>query len=242
MPNRRVVTIDIETIPKIQPETVLAGEQEMIDDAKAELAFRKTALSGDFGRILCIGYTDECLDGSRRMGVLGWDKEAKSFHLDEKRTLKGFWNLMRGFSINRDHIVGHNIFEFDLRFIIKRSIINGIRPTVNLSFRRYVNQPVFDTMREWECWSYDKIKLEELAEALSLPSSKTDCIDGSKVFDYQEAGRHREIFEYCLRDVRLTREIYRRMTFCEPENLENFFEKLSTGVLVDSNKELTLER
>ncbi|MGI8544542.1 MAG: ribonuclease H-like domain-containing protein [Aridibacter sp.] len=153
------------------------------------------------------------------MGVLGWDKEAKSFHLDEKRTLESFWNLMRGFIINRDRLVGHNIFEFDLRFIVKRSIINGIRLTVNLSFRRYVNQSVFDTMREWECWSYDKIKLDTLADALSLPSSKTDSIDGSKLFDYFEDGRHKEIFEYCLLDVHLTRKIYRRMTFCKPDYL-----------------------
>ncbi len=238
MPNRRVITIDIETLPEDNP-AVFVNEEDIEQETEKDL--RKTALSGDFGRVLCIGYTDERVDGSRRMGVLGWDKTTESFHIDEKRTLEGFWNLMENFNERRDRIVGHNIFEFDLRFIVKRSIINGIRPTANLSFRRYVNQPVFDTMREWECWSYDKIKLDKLAVALSLPSSKSEDIDGSKVFDYYLAGRHKEIYKYCLRDVRLTREIYRRMTFCEPENLERFFEELSADVISIPDKELSLQ-
>ena len=55
---------------------------------------------------------------------------------------------------NIDRIVGHNIYDFDLKFILKRSVVHGVRPTVDLSFARYRNQPIFDTMYGWEWWSY----------------------------------------------------------------------------------------
>ncbi len=233
MQNRRVVTIDIETLPAAETVECLALAA---DEKKTEEVQRKTALSGDFGRILCIGYTDERADGTRRMGVIGFDKQTKILHADERQTLERFWNLMRGFNPQRDRVVGHNIFEFDLRFILKRSRIYGIRPTAELSFRRYANQPVFDTMCEWECWSRDKIKLENLARALGLPTSKSEEICGARIFELYEAGRHEEIRDYCLRDVRLTREIYRRMTFCEPEDLTACQEFAGTPVFQASRQ------
>lgn len=233
--NRRIVTIDIETLPAAEPVECLAlaaGD----DQKKAEELLRKTSLNGDFGRILCIGYTDERPDGSRRMGVIGFDRKSKTFHLDERRILERFWNLMSGFNPQRDRLVGHNIFEFDLRFILKRSRIYGVSPTCELSFRRYANQPVYDTMCEWECWSRDKIKLENLAAALGLPTSKSEEVCGSKIAELFAAGRHEEIRDYCLRDVRLTREIYRRMTFCEPEDLSESREFAAPAIAQISNQ------
>jgi hypothetical protein len=61
---------------------------------------------------------------------------------------------MKTFRPNIDRIVSHNIYDFDLKFILKRPVVHGVRPTVDLSFARYRNQPIFDTMYEWEWWSY----------------------------------------------------------------------------------------
>ena len=55
---------------------------------------------------------------------------------------------MKTFRPSIDRIVGHNIYDFDLKFILKRSVFHGIRPTVDLSFARYRNQPIFDTRYE----------------------------------------------------------------------------------------------
>jgi len=57
---------------------------------------------------------------------------------------------MKTFRPNVDRVVGHNIYDFDLKFILKRSIIHGVRPTVDRSFARYRKRPIFDTMYEWE--------------------------------------------------------------------------------------------
>lgn len=216
MPNRRVIAIDIETLPAAEPSHLLTPESE------PEEAHRKTALSGDFGRLLCIGYSDERPGCPVVEGLIGWDVSKNRLHADERLMLDEFWAMMNGFDPRRDIIVGHNIFEFDLRFIFKRSVINRVRPTVDLSFAKYRSQPVFDTMCEWECWSYgSRISLDKLAYVLSLPTSKSDDVNGSKIYDLYQAGRHEEIHDYCLRDVRLTRGIYKRMSFStDPENSE----------------------
>ncbi|MGA9997697.1 MAG: ribonuclease H-like domain-containing protein [Pyrinomonadaceae bacterium] len=210
---RRTVTIDIETLPSLHPVESdgrgRRGGKDMDDHAR-------TALSGDFGRILCIGFADEDGLGGISRGCLGWDDKRKRFNGDERQILNGFWQMMRRFRPNVDRVIGHNLFDFDLKFIYKRSVVHGVKPSVELSFARYRNQPLFDTMCEWERWGYgSKISLDRLAHVLNLPSSKSDGVDGSQVCELYTAGEHEKIYDYCLRDVELTRLIYRRMTFVE---------------------------
>lgn len=206
----RILTIDIETIPAPEPSGLAALS------AKEQETFFKTALSGDFGRILCIGYSNEDDSGNFARGVLGWDEMREEFGGDEASILAEFWRVLRAFSPRRDVLVGHNIFDFDLKFIYKRSVILGVRPSVNLSFARYRNQPIFDTMHEWERWSYrGMVSLDKLAAVLGLASSKEGGVDGSLVYTLFRAGEHKTIRDYCLRDVELTRAIYRRMVFAD---------------------------
>ncbi len=168
--------------------------------AAIEKAFRETSFKGTFGRILCIGYVKEAPSGETE-GVLSGD---------EPSILREFWEL----SQDVDLFIGHNIFDFDLKFITQRSMIHGVRPTKAPSFARYRSDSVYDTMAEWACWSQDRIRLGDLAEALGIKSPK-DAMDGSQVYDYYRDGRSEEIYEYCLKDVKATRSVYKRMTFEE---------------------------
>lgn len=214
----RILTIDIETLPE-ENALVLIGT----NDEKSDEAHRRTALDASRGRILCIGFIDEGRrDGLTIRGCLGWSKKRNGFHTDERRTLTEFWEMMTDFRPFKDRIVGHNIFEFDLKFIYQRSFILGVRPTVDLSFARYRSQPVFDTMCEWSKWGRDFIKLEKLAEAFGLESPKSDDISGAKVYDHFLLGNHELIHDYCLRDVETTRAIYKRMTFSSKVNAKTF--------------------
>lgn len=205
---------DIETIPaddkfkKIAVEITQKKLQRREGHSKAKLTkkgeeevFRSTAISGDFGRIFCIGYafSDEAVD------VISGE---------EKEILSKWWQI----ADRAECFIGHNIMDFDLRFIFKRSIVNGIKPVskhLNLSFARYKSFPIFDTMREWEKWSNSYIALDTLAKILGLESSKDGGIDGSQVYDFYLLGKHDEIFEYCKRDVELTRKVYKRMRFLD---------------------------
>ena len=115
-----------------------------------------------------------------------------------------------------DLFVGFNVLDFDLKFILQRSVVNRVAPSRSISFRRFQQEPVYDVMREWEGWSTrDSISLDTLSRALGMESPKSGGVDGSQVYDFYLAGRLQEIYDYCLRDVRVTRAIYRRMTFEE---------------------------
>ncbi|MDO8657114.1 MAG: hypothetical protein Q7K55_00100, partial [Candidatus Levybacteria bacterium] len=70
---------------------------------------------------------------------------------------------------------------------------------------------------EWDLWNMDKgraQKLDTLAKVLGLPSSK-DEMDGSMVWEYYQNGKLEDIKKYCMKDVVLTRQVYRKMTFEE---------------------------
>ncbi len=205
---RQTITIDCETLP-----TAVSFENQTLWETEEE--YKKTALDGNFGRLLCIGYTREFSDGRKlEHGCFGWNAETQSFETDEAVLLTEFWEMMRSFNRFKDTIIGHNIMDFDLPFIIKRSIINGVRPTVDFCFARYQRQPIFDTMREWDCWSFKNwTSLDKLALILGLPSPKNGEIMGANLYEAFLEGKHREIYEYCMRDVKTTRNAYRKMIF-----------------------------
>lgn len=159
----------------------------------------QTSLDGSFGRIFCISLAVddspiECLNG------------------DEKDILKKFWEIASDIEL----FIGHNIFDFDLRFILQRSIILGVKPTRELNFQRYRKNPIFDTMYEWSKWNMqDKIALDKLARAMNIESSKESGLDGSKIHEYFKKGKYQEIYDYCKKDVEVTRAIYKKMNFEE---------------------------
>ncbi|TSC93857.1 MAG: hypothetical protein CEN91_102 [Candidatus Berkelbacteria bacterium Licking1014_85] len=197
------IFLDIETIPVGKDKLAIANdhykfliEKKKINDKITEEEFiRDTALSGDFGQILCIGFAKN-------------NDPVEIISGDEKEMLKNFW-IATG---NCDLFIGHNLMNFDLPFIYKRSIIHGIRPTKDLSFARYRNFPIYDTMCEWNKWSNTSTSLDKLAKIFDLESSKQG-IDGSQVYDFYLAGKSQEIYDYCKRDVELTRKIYKRLIF-----------------------------
>jgi hypothetical protein len=209
--------MDIETLPPDTSGTV-AGVQEEIGSCSDE-EFRQLALDGDFGRVLTIGLIMEHDDQVIHRGLLGRERQTMMFHLDEARTLRAFWKLLKGFNPRRDIMVGHNLFDFDLPFLYKRSVIQRVRPSVELPFTRYRSQPIFDTMHQWNKWSPRKyVSLDRLAKILGMESSKGQGIDGSRVYDKFCTGCHQEIADYCMRDVDLVRAIYYRIVF--PDGLE----------------------
>jgi predicted PolB exonuclease-like 3'-5' exonuclease len=207
----RRIFVDIETLPPDKDVSALAPEEV---SAYSDDEYRRLALDGDFGRVLTVGVIVEQDEQVIHRGLLGRERQTMMFHLDETRTFRGFWKLLKGFNVRRDQIVGHNLFDFDLPFLYKRSVIQRVRPAVELPFTRYRSQPIFDTMHQWNKWSPRKfVSLDRLARVLGLESSKGQGIDGGRVYDKFCEGCHQEIADYCMRDVELVRDIYYRMSF-----------------------------
>lgn len=208
--------LDIETLPAADKQTKLL--RKLFDKKNSEFSqekfdefLQKTNFDGAFGRILCIGYAVD-------------DESPQNFYNEdnEKKTLREFWDLVNAISLTPRNaqypdygvqFIGHNVMDFDLRFIYQRSIVLGVQPSYELNFARYRNYPIFDTMKEWVKWSNTSVGLEYLALALGIPSPKDEGIDGSQVAEFYKNGKIEDILKYCQRDVQTTREIYRKMTF-----------------------------
>jgi predicted PolB exonuclease-like 3'-5' exonuclease len=190
---------DIETVPTdraLQENGLL--EAEMKPDAPDLI--KRLSLSAATAKILCIGYAIEPpLDSS--VNVL---------HGEERLILQDFWRL----SVDCQLFIGHNVLEFDLRFIWQRSIVHQIKPPIDIPFARNRNEPVYDTMQEWSKWGREHISLDALARALGEPSPK-ESLDGSRVYPYYRDGRLMDICEYCKRDVESVRQVYRWLTFAK---------------------------
>ena len=195
----KVFFLDIETVPT--PEALgkngLLGPQIQLNEKEI---IKRLSLSATTGRILCLGYVIEPPQSAA----------VELLHGEEKEILRRFWILAADIGL----FVGHNVLDFDLRFIYQRSIIHRIKPSREIPFTRFRSAPVFDTMHEWTKWGRDMVGLDALAKALALPSPKSE-LDGAKVYDYHKAGRDAEIYDYCKGDVETARRVYRRMTFSD---------------------------
>lgn len=204
------VYLDLETVP---PDRNDPSVGEKLADCTDE-EYRRLALDGDYGRILCVGLIVERDGLVIRRGTLGRERDTGEFHLEEARTLRAFWKLLRDFDPRRDLLIGFNLLDFDLHFICTRSVIRRVKPSHNICFARFRSSPVYDVMWEFTHWRH-RLKLDELAKILGLESSKQDGVDGAAVYDLFISGRHQEIADYNMRDVELTRAIYRRMNFLD---------------------------
>lgn len=193
----KICFLDIETVPTDQSlqENGLLDSQIKIDEAEL---VKKLSLSATTAKIICLCYAIEPAASAEVQVLQG----------EETEIIKGFWKL----AVDCNLFVGHNILDFDLRFIYQRSIIHQIKPSRDIPFARFRNAPIFDTMHEWSKWGREHASLDSLSKTLSIPSPK-ETLDGSKVYPYYRAGRMSEIVEYCKRDVDSVRQLYRRLTF-----------------------------
>jgi hypothetical protein len=232
----RAYTMDIETLtlpdfrerigPQLEKLLKLGNmrveqQQRYLEDivVEEERCYQLGSLSATSGRILSIAVHEGPIAGldlgieqrvSERVFGITEDGEEQ----DEKKSLLAFLEYMKGFDIDADELVGHNIIGFDLPFIFQRCLVNCIsaKPLVDLG--EYRVRGVFDTMHAWWLGARRNVSLDDIAWALGIESSKTAEVEGSKVYDLHQSGKLAEIREYNLNDVRVTRKVYERMVGC----------------------------
>ena len=193
----KIFYFDIETVPTDHAlkENGLLEAQIKLDEPEL---IKKLSLSAATAKIICLCYAFEP----------SLTNSIEVLQGDETEIIKNFWKL----AVDCNLFVGHNILDFDLRFIYQRSVIHQIKPSRDIPFTRFRNAPIYDTMQEWSKWGREHVSLDSLTKALGIPSPKEN-LDGSKVYPYYRAGKLAEIVEYCKRDVDSVRQVYRRLTF-----------------------------
>ena len=233
---------DLETIPDQEPgafdkflEAVEPPgnykKQETIDKWMAENRgaiatenYLKTGLTGLQGQICSVAFAVE----DREIFTLTRGENVGKD--DEKGLLKEFWKALELeiMADAEDNIakqaranyaaprwIGHNVLDFDLRFLKQRSIVLGVQPAYLVpADARHGSPQVYDTMKEWAGWR-GYVKLDELVDALKLspPDETVHDIDGSQVWDLFRNGEYETISRYNALDVWKVREIFRRMNY-----------------------------
>ncbi len=172
----------------------------------------KGALDAMSGRVVCIGMLID--DGQMVSEITCADE-------DERRLITHFWRTVAP----GDVLLGHNVLDFDLRFLRQRSWILGILPSRTLDTRKYYSGDVIDTLQLWTNWGNKKgVTLDALGLALGC-GGKTG--NGSNVAQWWAERDIDSIKTYCQEDVRLAYRVFCRLTYQEPKQVPSGNESMS---------------
>lgn len=168
---------------------------------------RMAGLYPEWGKIVCIS-----------MGQLQFDETGQPVDFkavsysgdDERKLLQDFISTATKIMQKYPDMkwIGHNIKGFDMPYIVKRSLINGIAIPKPFHFQKQKpwENCLLDTQDIWKFGGWNSAKLGLISELLGIPSPK-DAMSGPEVNEYYWAGRLDEIKTYCEKDIKATAEI-----------------------------------
>jgi len=186
---------------KWKPETVEAKYAEYLVNAKQEYK-KSAALSALSGQVLAIGYRS--IDKKVVHGV-GEDLEGKP--MTELDVLNKFWHYYQQLRAASRQMLGFNIKDFDIPFIVQRSIIQGIAipPSLFTGNGRYLDSLFIDLRDVWKAGKYNGTgSLDAICKACGI-GAKTEGVDGSMFAELWNDPEKRVIAkQYLLNDLDMT--------------------------------------
>lgn len=188
------------------------------DEREREALPDRMALYPGLGKIIAIGMWNVeadrglmLLEGSEKEAAHEWKRVANSdvFRGSEKDVLKKFWEIV---GRKKPRLVSYNGRGYDGPMLMIRSAQLGLQPSVNLLPYRYDMASHCDLMEvfNFQGASRTNYSLDFWCRRFDIESPK-GSIDGSQVGRYYREGRIEDIGEYCLRDVRATAELYKKL-------------------------------
>lgn len=222
---KHILFIDIETVPLVADYASLPDgmqyewtrkakylKSELHENPDPSMLFgEKAGVFSEFAKVVCIVVGSLQLDGN------SWKMRLKSItNDDEKVLLNDFKELLGRFTARYADLkfCGHNIKEFDIPFLCRRMLINGVQlpESMQLSGKKPWEITHYDTLELWKFGDYKHFTaLSLLATILGIPSPKDD-MDGSMVGKvYWEDKDLARIARYCALDVYTTMRVYLRL-------------------------------
>jgi len=215
--------VDIETVgvpwTSVDDKTreYLLGRAQ--SDGEREAVQHRLGLSPGTGRIIVIGMLNISNDHAGGVFVegksRGWTADGpvgfRRFDGDEREMLEEFWRMLGSGKVGR--IVTFNGRQFDGPYLMIRSALLGVKPTLNLVGYRYS----FDTHCDLaEVLNFrgavrSNFNLDYWCRRFGVTSPKEEGLDGSRVQEFYEDGRIDEIAAYCARDVVATGALYEKL-------------------------------
>ena len=162
---------------------------------------KRAGLLAEFGKIVCISVGFVLENGNTKLD---------SFIGTEKEILTNCSTLLNRVDKLGFLICGHNVKNFDLPYIGKRMVINGI--TVPGIVPNYKIKPwesrVLDTKEVWNFNSYRGLSsLELVCASLGIPNPKDNEVNGANLHSFyydvksSEKDKIEKIKDYCEKDV-----------------------------------------
>lgn len=214
-----VLFIDIETVPQRKKFEDLPDKEKHLwehkasflsrSDETAEELYARAGIYAEFGKIIVVslGWMFD-VNENRSLRVITLADE------NESELLSRLIEILQKVEDTNSIICGHNIKEFDIPYICRRILVNGLKlPSIlDVSSMKPWQTPYKDTLEMWKFGDRKHYtKLDLLAHIFDLPTSKDD-IDGSQVNEvYYKEGDLKRIAEYCEKDVVLTCQLYLKM-------------------------------
>lgn len=202
-----------------KPDSIAEWMKENAESV-AEQEWRKTSFDGAHGHICVIGFAFDDADPITLKTDNYGDPESERAMLAEfyaALNAGASHGLAGGYrATDKPVFIGHNVIDFDLRFLFQRSVILGVKPPEFIPFdAKPWDSTVFDTMTGW-AGVRNRVAMDKLCKVFGFDekgSEIEDEIDGSKVWDFVKAGRIDDVAKYCAGDVLRTRSIYKRLKF-----------------------------
>jgi DNA polymerase elongation subunit (family B) len=135
----------------------------------------------------------------------------------EREVLERWWKVIEHGEKNGGWcLISFNGRAFDAPFLMLRSAALRVKPTRNMMQGTRWNYPRHtDLADELSFYSHERtgpmrrFNFDFYCRAFGITSPKSEGINGYQVPEFFRQGRHREIAEYCLRDVHATWELFR---------------------------------
>ncbi len=218
-----VYFFDIETVSGSRDFSCLSDEMKEFWEHKSkniskhenlstEELYQKAGIYAEFGKIICISCgcfkTQEDETNLFLKSYYGDDENA--LLIEFKTSLEKFFSSAG----QTKFLCGHNIKEFDIPYIARRMLINGITlpSALDISGKKPWETQFLDTMEMWKFGDYKSYtSLNLLTHIFGIPSPKDD-IDGSMVNDiYYKDHDLERISTYCEKDVVATVQLFQKL-------------------------------
>jgi DNA polymerase elongation subunit (family B) len=113
-------------------------------------------------------------------------------------------------------LCGHSIKRFDMPYLAKRMVINGIKipHLLNVGDQKPWERTAVDIAELWGfgCNQEMYTPLDWICVSLGVETSKGDISGGQVAYAYWEQDRLEDIKDYCERDVEVTAKVERKLS------------------------------
>lgn len=125
---------------------------------------------------------------------------------NESYLLKLFWSKLKEYR----QVITFNGRGFDCPFLLIRSAINGVKPTLNLMPNRYSSDTHIDLLDRLTFFGSvrKRFNLHMWCRAFNIESPKEGEVTGDQVKGLFKEGKYLDIARYCLNDIIATKKLY----------------------------------